>query len=236
MKLKRLVKTKVSKAHDKTPGVSWILVVQKRMKNVIEGRRLWGPMVPIPLAIGPSCWKSFIFSLIPSLELLVGPNQGWILAFRGPQASSPKETPKQIVEGSFGKLHIIFALFWKAYNLFQSLLIMALECFISFLAKQCKDQVRNFRRGPTPSLKKGSPKRPPRSPPVISTAGPSQLTKAYQLLAHAKIPSPWILIFVNKNWILLSCLHFICWNYIFIATMQAPKVWEKLTEYLIIVP
>jgi len=45
-------------------------------------------------------------------------------------------------------LHIIFALFWKTYDLLQRLLDVALEWFIRFLKNQCKNWVQNSQNGP----------------------------------------------------------------------------------------
>ena len=61
----------------------------------------------------------------------------------------------KLLSGSLANLHIIFFLIWKTYNLLQSLLNVALEWFIGFLTKQCKNYLRNSLRGPRGISEKG---------------------------------------------------------------------------------
>jgi len=66
--------------------------------------------------------------------------------------------------------HIIFALFWKTYDLLRSLLNVALiEWFISFLIKQYENYVWNLQRGSLGINEKGA-RRSPGSPPLRSNA------------------------------------------------------------------
>jgi len=65
-------------------------------------------------------------------------------------------------------------LYIKTYDLLQSLLLVALEWFFSFLTKYCKNKTETLKGWPHGISVKGGGRRPPHSPTPISILGFTQ--------------------------------------------------------------